>query len=458
MKNIRPITTLAMGGKSSTMLSAHMASAICQLTRVMKFHLKNLAVVALCFGLTPVCRAQNAPATPVPAAPAPGQTAPPAAGLVAAASAAPTPATALPTPSITGPLAGIPPVTFDAGPFGKIAVNGILNGYALGQGNYVSGDNSTQATLGNGQVWIQKTDGWFQFYLQAGAYTLPALATPYLSTGTTLSNFYGPLPTAYLKLVPGKNTSILIGELPTLIGAEYTFSFENMNIERGLLWNQENAISRGMQVNQTMGKYLTASLSWNDGFYSNRYTWLTGSLTFTKGPHALSFVGGGNYDKTAFQTLATPVQNNSSIYNVIYTFTKGPWIIQPYFQYTDVPTNLSAGIKNGATTQGEAILLSHAFKHGFSLAGRGEYLSSSGSVAQKSVNLMFGPGSSGASVTVTPTFQLGGFFVRGDISYVHAGSFTPGYAFGGAGLNDKQVRAVGEIGFMFGNNLIERKQ
>jgi hypothetical protein len=231
-----------------------------------------------------------------------------------------------------------------------------------------------------------------------------------------------------------------------------------MNIERGLLWNQENAISRGIQLNQAIGKYVTASLSWNDGFYSNRYTWLTGSLTFTKGPHALSFVAGGNYDKTAWQTLATPVQNNGSIYNVIYTFTKGPWVIQPYFQYTDVPTNLRAGITNGNATQGEAILLSHAFKHGFSLAGRGEYISSTGSVAQKSVNLMFGPGSTGTSVTVTPTFQLGGFFVRGDISYVHAGSFTPGDAFGAAGLNDNQVRAVGEIGFMFGNNIVEKKQ
>ena len=116
------------------------------------------------------------------------------------------------------------------------------------------------------------------------------------------------------------------------------------------------------------------------------------------------------------QTLATPVQNDGSIYNVIYTFTKGPWIIQPYFQYTDVPTNASIGIAKGASTQGGAILLSHAFKHGFSLAGRGEYIASTGSAAQKSVNLMFGPGSAGTSVTVTPTFQYGGFFVRGDLS------------------------------------------
>ena len=105
---------------------------------------------------------------------------------------------------------------------------------------------------------------------------------------------------AFVKLQAGKNTSFEIGALPTLIGAEYTFSFENMNIERGLLWNQENAVNRGIQVNQTMGKF-TASLSWNDGFYSNRYTWLSGSLAYTNGPHALSFVAGGNLGQTKFQ-------------------------------------------------------------------------------------------------------------------------------------------------------------
>ena len=157
-------------------------------------------------------------------------------------------------------------------------MNGVLSGYGLLQNNHVPGDDTKQADLSNGQVFIQKTDGWFQFYLQAGAYNIPDLGLPFLSTKDTISDLYGPLPVAFLKLQPGKNTSILIGSLPTLIGAEYTFSFENMNVERGLLWNQENAINRGIQVNQTMGKF-TASLSWNDGFYSNRYSWLIGFLS-----------------------------------------------------------------------------------------------------------------------------------------------------------------------------------
>ncbi len=365
--------------------------------------------------------------------------------------AAPAP-TPLPTPAVTGPLQWLPPATFNAGIFGKPDVNGIVTGSGLWQGNHVPGDNIGQAALSNGQIMIQKPSGWFQYYFQVGAYTMPALGTPFLSTQKTVSDFYGPVPVAFIKLQPGKNTSIQIGELPTLIGAEHTFTFENMNIERGLLWNQEPAISRGIQINQTMGKF-SASLSWNDGFYSNRYSWLSGSLAYTSGPNSLSFVAAGNAGQTAYQTAATPVQNNSSIYNIIDTYSKGKWIIQPYFQYTRVPTNPSAGVVKGASTTGGAILVNRAFAHGFSLPARFEYITSSGSAAEDSVNLLYGPGSSALSGTITPTYQSGGFYMRGDLSWVHASSYTPGDAFGSVGMSSDQPRAMAEIGFIFGNNL-----
>ena len=418
----------------------------------MKFdYLKNVAAIALFFGLASVCSAQNAPATQTADQQAPVPGAEP-----RAATPAEPPPTALPTPAMSGPLQELPPATFDAGPFGKLAVNGILSGMGLVQGGYhVQGNEPRVADLSNGQVFIQKTDGWWQFYLQAGAYNILALGTPFLATDQTMTNFFGPLPVAFLKLQPAKNTSLLMGALPTLIGAEYTFSFENMHIERGLLWNQENAVNRGIQLTQTLGKF-TASFTYNDGFYSNRYSWLWGSLSYANGPHSLAFVAGGNLGQTAFQNLATPVQNNGSIYNVIYTYTKGPWIIQPYFQYTDVPTNPKIGVVKGASTTGGAICATHTFKHGFSLAGRPEYISSTGTAAEQAVNLMYGPGSAAWSLTLTPTFQYGGFFFRGDLSWVHATSYTPGYAFGPTGMNPNQPRAVAEIGFIFGNNIFKK--
>lgn len=401
------------------------------------------AAFALSLTLASVCTAQDPPSAP-------------AADAKSAAEAPPAPPAPLTSPAITGPLAAIPPATLDAGPLGKLAVNGILDGLGMWTGNSVPGDQSTQAALSNGQVFIQKTDGWFQFYIQAGAYNLAALGAPFLSTEKTISNLYGPVPVAYLKLQPAKNTSILVGALPTLIGAEYTFTFENMNVHRGLLWNQENAINRGVQVNQTFGRF-TASVSWNDFFYSNRYTAITGSLAYTRGPHTLSFVAGGNLGQTAWQSLATPVQNNGAIYNVIYTYSKGAWIIQPYYQHTNVPANLKIGIVKGNSTDGGAILLSHAFKHGFSLPVRWEYIRSNGNASDPDVvNLMYGPGSKGTSITVTPTFQRGGFFVRGDLSYVHVSDILPGMAFGQAGTLKSQPRAMAEFGFLFGNNVVER--
>jgi hypothetical protein len=359
----------------------------------------------------------------------------------------PTPS-ALPTPAITGPLQAAVPITFEAGPLGKFNLNGVVTGYGLWQGNPVSGNNPVQGALSNGQAWIQKTTGWWQFYVQAGGYDILALGTPFISTEKSITDLYGPVPVGYLKLAPTKTTSVMIGALPTLMGAEYTFDFQNMNIERGLLWNQENAVNRGIQLNQTLGKF-TASFSWNDGFYSNRYSWLSGSLTYTIGPHSLAFSGMGNLGQTAFQNLATPVQNNSSMYALIYTYTKGKWIVQPYFQYSNVPTNPKIGIVKGASTWGGALLASRTLKHGFSLTGRGEYIASTGSAAEQSINLLYGPGSTAWSITLTPTFQHKRFFTRGDLSYVRANSFTPGDAFGPAGRKQNQPRGVLELGLMF---------
>lgn len=357
-------------------------------------------------------------------------------------------ATPLATPSTTGPLQGTPPIVFEAGPLGKLNLNGIVSGIGVWQGNHVAGDHATQAAVSNGQIFLQKTTDWWQFYLQAGAYNILALGTPFLATGKAISNLFGPVPVWYMKLAPAKNTSVMMGSLPTLMGAEYTFDFQNMNINRGLLWNQENDVNRGIQVNQTVGKF-TASLSWNDGYYSNRYSWLSGSLTYVSGAHTLSFIGMGNLGQTAFQTLATPVQNNSVMYAAIYTYTKSGWIVQPYYQCSNVPTNPAGGVLRGASTNGGALLVSRTFQHGFSLAGRGEYLASTGSSAEGSVNLMYGPGSSAWSITLTPTFQYHRFFARTDLSFVRANSITSGAAFGPAGANQNQPRGVMEVGFLF---------
>ncbi len=387
---------------------------------------------------------------------------PAAAGQTPAPAAAP-PSAPLSTFVLTGPLTWQPPATFDAGPLGKLSVNGIVTGFAQFQNNPVPGDDNAQATLSNGEIFIQKADGKLQYFIQAGVYTMPTLGAPFLNAQNTVNNFYGPVPVAFMKLPVGKTTSFEIGQLPTLMGAESTFTYQNFNIERGILWGQENAINRGLQVNQTLGKYLTASLSWNDGYYSDRYSWLSGSVTFTKGPHTLVYDGMGNLGQTVYQTAATPIQNNSYMHVVIYTYTKGPWIVSPYFQYSNLPANLAVGVPKATSATGGAFNLSYAFKSGFSFPVRVEYLTSSGSATDGSINLLgFGPGSSGTTFTATPTYQKGGMYLRGDLGWVHASSFAPastynpGSAFGPTGTDADQFRGVLEFGFIFGGNVTEK--
>src|SRR5438552_15359052 len=109
-----------------------------------------LALVALpSFG-------QNAPSDPQDG---PGPTpAPNAAAQTKAADPQP-----LPMPSMSGPLQTAVPHDFEGG---KFAVTGILSGMAWTEGNHVSGDSSTHYEVSNAQIFVQKTSGWWQFYLQ----------------------------------------------------------------------------------------------------------------------------------------------------------------------------------------------------------------------------------------------------------------------------------------------------
>lgn len=364
-----------------------------------------------------------------------------------AATAASAPS-ALPAPSMVGPLQFPARVHFEAGPLGKWNLNGVFSGTALFQNNPMPGNNTDQFAINNAQLMLQKTDGWWQLYFQAGAYNISSLGTPYVSTATAIDGLFGPLPVAYIKLAPAKNTSIQIGKLPTLLGDEYTFDFENPNIERGLLWNQTAAVTRGVQLNQTLGKF-TASFSWNDGYYSGRYSALDGSLTYTNGPHSVLFIAGGNLSTTNWTTLATPIQNSGLLFDLIYTYTKGNWMIQPYIQQNSVPANPALGAQHGASAWGGAVLVNRNLGHGLAIAGRWEYISTSGTFAQQSADLLFGPGSAAWSLTVTPAFQYKYFFVRGDVSYVRALDYTPGSAFGPQGLYQSQTRGLIQLGVLF---------
>jgi hypothetical protein len=401
------------------------------------------------------------PPTPTPPAPAPAA-APPAGAAPGAPPAPAAPTSPLIAPSITGPLTiQLPPPKYTIPYIGDIYVDGIGSGFAQWSNNLFPGQHFWQGDLNNGQVFVQKTDGLFQFYAQAGAYGISSLGSTYIpasqatiGNNTPFGNLWGWFPQGFVKIAPTDSFSVQGGKLPTLIGAEYTFSFENINIERGLLWNQEPAVSKGVQANYTIGPVAT-SVSFTDGFDSGVWNWVTGAVTYTlNSANSFEFVGGGNVSGTNINTLRTPIlQNNSQIYNLIYTYNNDPWIIQPYFQATHVPTNSHAGITADASSYGFALLANYDVGSltnlginlaGVNLGGRFEYINTTGGN-----NILYGPGSAAYSFTVTPSYQYKYFFARAEFSFVKANSITLGDAFGSAGTKDTQTRVVFEGGILF---------
>jgi hypothetical protein len=395
----------------------------------------------------------NAAASELAQAPLPPPPGPPPAAAPAAPPAAPSPPSLLPSMGPT--LSANPnPENFDLPIFGKVYTTGVLSGLGFFQSNPVVGNNDGYADISNGQVFVQNASGPVQFFAQAGIYSLPTLSAAYVRANSLNSLLFGPLPQAFVKWVPSDSFSIQAGRLPTLLGAETTFTFENDNIERGLLWNQENIVNQGIQANYTAGP-VAFSLSWNDGFFSSNFDWLTGLATYTiNSSNSISFAAGGNFGSSRTNTFVTPiVLDNSSVYDLIYNGTWGPWTLAPYLQFTHVPDNSalkSAGFTHDASTIGFDLNGAYSFNDNWKLGLRGEFISSSGNATDGAPSpLTGGPGSDNWSITLTPSYQYKIFFARAEFSYVGLGSTTAGFAFGKAGTDTSQVRVLFETGVIF---------
>ena len=354
------------------------------------------------------------------------------------------------------PLTNNPnPLSVDAGPLGKVYISGALSGMAFTQDNHVGSDSfgktqkSQYTDITNAQVIVQKVDGLVQFYVQGGSYSTPTVGIPYTRSAQITDKAFGNIPIAYIKLAPTDNFSIQAGKLPTLIGTEYAFTFQNTNIQRGLIWNQENIISRGVQANLTLGP-VAISGALTDGFYTKDYKYVSGLATYTiNDSNSISIAAGGNPSGTKQSDIdnklgTTATVANSQQYNLYYKNISGSWTFQPILQYTKVDKDVGDGINAGGHTWGGSLIVNYDFNPNYSLAARGEYIKESGSAG------LLGYGATAPkawSLTLTPTYREKSFFARADLSYVKLNDFSSG--FGVSSHEDSQARAIGEVGFLF---------
>lgn len=354
-------------------------------------------------------------------------------------------------PSMTGPLhLNSDPLHVDRGPLGPIYVSGVISGLGFTQSNHGPSEPGSRIDLSNGMAIMQTTQGIIQFYAQAGAYSFPSLGVHYFKAEHWLDDSFGLLPVAYMKIAPFSDFNVQLGKLYTLQGAENAFTFQNFNIERGLLWNQTATINRGIQANYAHGP-LSVSLSVNDGFYSKKYNWLSGTIGYAlSSKDSITFGAAANLGHTNRSSFTTPTTlNNGQLYFLSWTHTEGPWTIQPYVQLEHVHKDVDLGISHSASSYGGAILGKYSFNDQWALAARAEYINSSGSISNGAPSLIYGPGSGAWSFTLTPTWQKGIWFARVEGSYVHTHGATDGFALGVNGDKHSQARGLIEAGIIF---------
>lgn len=299
------------------------------------------------------------------------------------------------------------------------AAQSALHWDAVISGAAVAGAAS-RGELSNALLALTKPAGTWQFSITAGAYSLPALGAPWQST-SFYTDLFGPLPQAWVTWSPSKIWSLRAGQLPSLLGQEGPFTYQNINIQRGLLWNNmENTFSRAAELDYASGRW-SAALQFGDGFYSRHFGAISGVLTYSASKSdsvALALL----WPNRATPPNATFHDANARVFDFMWTHQSGPWNWTPYLLWFDSPANTSAGFQHSARAAGAAWITSYRWSKSWSLGMRAEYAGdavteATGDAAHQNI-LGFGPGAQVWSLTATPAWRRGNLCVRGEMAAV----------------------------------------
>lgn len=344
-----------------------------------------------------------------------------------------------------------------------VTVNGVLSAgtiftnasgvNAVGSLDSPSGiDQRVRANVTNALVTLTKGTGTVRWGATVGAYDLPVAGmagNPLIQKGAN-TNLFGAVPQWYVQYALSSNFTISAGQQFTLLGTESTFTYQNGNIQRGLLWNMEPVTSRGVRATLTVGRW-TAAMEGNDGYYTWSHVAIEGMFGYNTSPNtSVSFA-------FILPNTNTPGNITASIankreYNVMLTSTAGRWSLSPYMLYVDSPSSTALGYTNDEHAFGGALLGSYTLNGAWSVGARVEYVKNSSSTTDISPNadlVGYGPGSSARSYTITPTYKLGKAFVRGEASSVSVSNLMPGIGFSSAGTRSTQFRTAVEAGVQF---------
>lgn len=315
--------------------------------------------------------------------------------------------------------------------------------YSL-DGAFSAFDAGSDTEVSNALLIITKNTGQFRFGVTAGAYNFPVAGQTLSSAIAPAANteLYGPVPDAYVAFVPDSHLTISAGKLATLLGQENAYTFQNVNIQRGLGWNAEPVVSRGVRATWTQGKF-TGNIEANDGYYGGASSRAVEGL-FGWAPSAntnLQFafiVPGSGSPPNPTASVA-----NKSEYDLMIMQQIGKLELLPYALYMDSPSSAALGYTKNESALALVLLAQYAFNSRYTIGARAESFTNNSATADASANadfLGYGPDSSATSYTITPAYKMNTFFARLEYSYVQAKNVSPGFS---------QSRALIELGVQF---------
>ncbi len=336
--------------------------------------------------------------------------------------------------SLLGPLALAQALELKLEPIGTINVNGALTVYTIHSNNIAVNDNrKTRYDVGSAIMSLSKPAEPFGFTLIGGAYAVPVVGAP-LSKTSESTDLFSPIPVAYVEYSPMKGLSIQAGKLPTIIGYESAFTYQNNNIQRGLVWNMQPLINNGVRLTYSTD-FLFVKLGVNDGFYTLSTTDPKPALEASLG---LTPMKDGSVALNVIVPHKDSRPNNREL-NLVASYTLDKLSLGGDLLYVEAPRSNTAGVPQKAKASGVALHLSYDLKP-FKLSGRIEYVKDN---SDNTDIVGLADGNKALTFTATPAYTHGSLFLRGELSYVKADQpFT---------VNGKrdQIRIGAEVGFMF---------
>ncbi len=284
---------------------------------------------------------------------------------------------------------------------------------------------------------VTVTAGKLHANATAGAYAFPVVGFPFMPDNAPGANveLYSPLPVAALTYQFDSHVSVAAGKFGSLLGQESPFTFQNLDVQRGIAWSMEPTITRGLQFGYASGAW-SVSLRDDDGYYSGTNRAFEGLIGWSPSPNTsvqfATMVPSANAPPNATTSVG-----NKAEYDLMYTRTIGRLQLLPYILWVHSPASTALGYTESANAAAEVLLGGWTFSPQWSLSFRYEDARNASSTSDASANadlVGFGAGSSATSQTLTPAYHFGnGGVLRLEYSHVSATGLTQtryGFEFG----------------------------